>query len=134
MRMTLGLAAVAHVLSTGAVASSKIVALDGSTWALDVRPDAMAKDSGEQAFKQTMKFVDGSVSLSVPKVGVRDAPYSVSRSGERGWAFQTKRASAAEGSSIWSGTVNDNAIWGKLVLTKSGGAVMIYTFKGFRLD
>jgi hypothetical protein len=47
---------------------------------------------------------------------------------------EPERASAAEGSSLWTGTVHGDRIEGKLVVTKSGGAVLIYAFKGYKLD
>ena len=128
-----GLAALVIVFSTVVTAGNQIGVLDGTTWALTVEPDAMARDNGATRFKETLKFVDGKASLSAPKVGVQEAPYSVSRSGEKDWSLKTQRSSAAEGSSSWTGTVHGNTIEGNLVLTKSGGMVLIYTFKGYKL-
>ena len=134
MRILFGLAILAIVFSTVVTAGNQVSALDGTTWALTVEPDAMAKASGETAFKETMKFVDGKVSLSAPKVGVQEAPYSVSQVGAKAWSFQTKRSSAAEGSSNWTGTVHGNTIEGTLVLTKSAGIALSYAFKGYKLN
>jgi hypothetical protein len=134
VRRILWAATCAIVLSSAVTAGNQVAALDGTTWALTVEPDATAKAGGESRFKETLKFVDGKMSLSAPKVGVQEAPYSVSTVGEKEWTFQTKRASAAEGSSSWTGTVHGKTIEGKLVLTKSGGVVLMYSFKGYKLN
>ena len=131
--MFIGLATFAIVLST-VMAGNQVAVLDGTTWALTVVPDATAKDKGATGFKETLKFVDGKVSLSDPKVGVQESPYSVAKAGETDWSFSTKRTSVGEGSSIWTGTVHGNEIEGKLVLTKSGGVVLDYSFKGYKLN
>lgn len=134
MRGILSLATFAIVLSTVVAAGNQIADLDGTTWALTVEPDAMAKDKGETGFKETLKFFDGKASLSAPKVGVPEAPYTVSKVDTKEWTFATKRASVAEGSSIWTGTIHGDSIAGKLVVTKSDGAALSYTFKGYKLN
>lgn len=133
MKIILGLAILAIMFSTVVTAGNQVSALDGTTWALTVEPDEIAKASGATGFKETLKFVGGKASLSLPKVGVQEAPYSVAQVGAKAWSFQTKRSSAAEGSSNWTGTVRGNTIEGKLVLTK-GGIALSYTFKGYKLN
>lgn len=122
------------ILSTAAIASPSVAVLDGTSWKLDVEPDAMAKDKGEKEFKETLTFADGSVSLSVPKVGFEASPYSVLKAGEKDWTFKAERASMGEGTALWTGTVHGNNLEGKLILTKNDGAVLTYTFKGNKLD
>ena len=134
MRKTVWLAALALILSTVAVAEHKIAVLDGTSWKVDVEPDAMSQEKGEKQFKETMTFADGSVSLSAPKVGSEASPYTVSKSGEKDFVFKAERASAGEGSSVWTGTVHENNVEGKLIWTKNDGSVLTYTFKGNKLD
>ena len=135
MRSIVCMAVFALVLSTMAIAGHEVAVLDGTSWKVEVEPDAMAKDSGEKQFKETLTFADGSVSLSAPKVGFEASPYTVSKAGEKDVTFKAERTSTAgESSSIWTGTVHGNDLEGKLIWTKAGGAVMTYTFKGHKLD
>jgi hypothetical protein len=134
MRKTVWLAVFALILSTVAMASPRVAVLDGTSWKLDVEPDAMAKDKGEKEFKETLTFAEGNVSLSAPKVGSEASPYSVSKAGEKDWTFTAERASEGEGSSVWTGTVHGNNLAGKLIWTKNDGAVLTYTFKGNKLE
>ena len=134
MKKVLLLALFAIVLSPLAIAGHQVAILDGTSWKLDVEPDAMAKDKGEKQFKETLTFADGSVSLSAPKVGFEASPYSVSKDGEKDYTFKAERTSKGEGSSVWTGTVHGNNLEGKMILTKNDGAVLTYTFKGTKLD
>ena len=134
MRKTVWLAALAIILSTVAMSSPDIAVLDGTSWKVDVEPDAMAQKTGERQFKETLTFAAGNVSLSAPKVGFGASPYSVTKAGEKDWTFKAERVSAGEGRSVWTGTVHDNNLDGKLIWTKNDGAVMTYTFKGNKLD
>jgi hypothetical protein len=134
MRKTLALAAFAIGLATVAVAGHQVPVLDGTSWKIDVSADDMAKDKGEKDFKETMTFADGSVSLSAPKVGFGASPYTVTQAGEKDWTFKAERSSAGEGSSVWTGTVHDKDLEGKLIWTKNDGSVLTYTFKGSKLD
>ena len=125
----------AMILSTVVMAGPQVAVLDGTSWKLDVEPDAMSKEKGEKQFKETLTFADGSVSLSAPKVGFEASPYSVSKSGEKdSYTFKAERTSAGEGNAVWTGTVHGNNLEGKMILTKSDGAVLTYTFKGTKLD
>ena len=134
MKKILLLALFAVILSTLAIAGHEVAVLDGTSWKLAVEPDAMAKDKGEKQFKETLTFADGSVSLSAPKVGFEPSPYSVSKAGEKDYSFKAERKSEGEGSSIWTGTVHGNNLDGKMILTKTDGSVLTYTFKGTKLD
>ena len=136
MKTTVWLAAFAVILSTGVMASPQVAVLDGTSWKVDVEPDGMAKEKGEKQFKETLTFADGNVSLSAPKVGFEASPYSVLKSGEnpKDFTFKAERASVGEGSSVWTGTVHENNLKGKLIWTKNDGTVLTYTFSGNKLD
>jgi len=134
MRKTLALAVCALIVSTVALASPKVSVLDGTSWKIDVAPDAMAKDKGEKQFKETLTFADGNITLSAPMVGTEASPYSVSKAGEKDFTFKAERSSSGEGNSVWTGTTHGNDIEGKMILTKNDGAVLTYTFKGNKLD
>jgi len=134
MRNVVWLVAFAVIFSTVAMAGHQVAVLDGTSWKVDVEPDQMAQDKGEKQFKETMTFADGNVSLSAPKVGFEASPYSVSKAGEKDLTFKAVRTSAGEGSSVWTGTVHDNNLEGKLIWTRNDGAVLTYTFKGNKLD
>jgi len=134
MRKLAWLAASALVLSTVALASPNVAVLDGTSWKLDVKPDAMSKDKGEKQFKETLTFADGNVTLSAPKVGSEASPYSVTKAGEKDMTFKAERVSYGEGNSVWTGTVHGKDVDGKMIWTKNDGAVLTYTFKGEKLD
>jgi hypothetical protein len=116
------------------VAVPKAEILDGTSWALEVQPDAATKALGESAFKETLKFVSGNVSLSLPTIGVKESPYSVSKLGGSDVNFATNTADAAQGDSRWTGTVRGNRIEGKLVVTSSDGSIRAFMFRGYKLD
>ena len=134
MRKPVGLAVLAIIVSTLALASPKVAVLDGTSWKVDVEPDSMSKDKGEKQFKETLTFADGNVSLSAPKVGFEASPYSVTKNGEKDFTFKAERASTGEGNSVWTGTVHGDDVDGKMIWTKNDGAVLTYTFKGNKLD
>ena len=134
MRNVVWLVAFAVIFSTVAMAGHQVAVLDGTSWKVDVEPDKMAQDKGEKQFKETLTFADGNVSLSAPKVGFEASPYSVSKAGEKDLTFKAVRTSAGEGSSVWTGTVHDKNVEGKLIWTRNDGAVLTYTFKGNKLD
>ncbi len=134
MRKAVWLVALAAILSTVAMASHQVAVLDGTSWKIDVEPDQMAQDKGEKQFKETLTFADGNVTLSAPKVGFEASPYSVTKAGEKDLTFKGVRTSVGQGTSVWTGTIHDNNIEGKLILTRSDGAVLTYTFKGNKLD
>ena len=134
MRKTLGLIVLAIMFTAVAISSHQVAVLDGTSWKVDVKPDSMTKDKGEQEFKETLTFADGNVTMSAPKVGGDPSPYTVSKAGEKDMSFKAERSSAGEGSSIWTGTVHGNDVEGKMIWTKNDGTVLTYTFKGNKLD
>ena len=134
MKKIVLLALFAVVLSTVAMAGHQVAVLDGTSWKVDVEPDTMSKEKGEKQFKETLTFADGSVSLSAPKVGFETSSYSVTKAGEKDYTFKAERGSKGEGTSVWTGTVHGNSLEGKMIWTKSDGAVLTYTFKGNKLD
>ena len=134
MRKTAGLMLLAIALASVALAGHQVAVLDGTSWKIDVEPDAMAQDKGEKQFKETLTFAGGNVTLSAPKVGFGTSPYTVTKVGEKDYTFKAERTSAGEGASVWTGTVHDNNLEGKLIWTKNDGAVLTYTFKGNKLD
>ena len=134
MRKVLWLAAFTIILATVAMAGPHVAVLDGTSWKVEVEPDAMAKAKGEKDFKETLTFADGKVSLSAPKVGFEASPYSVTKGGEKEMIFKAERSTEGEGSSVLTGTVHGKSMKGKLIWTKNDGAVFTYDFKGSKLD
>jgi len=134
MRKTVWLAAFTVILSTLAMAGSDVAVLDGTSWKVNVEPDDMSQKKGEKQFDETLTFADGNVSLSAPKVGFEASPYTLTKTGEKDYTFKAVRSSSGEGSSVWTGIVNDKSLEGKLIWTKNDGAVLTYTFNGSKLD
>jgi hypothetical protein len=134
MRRTAGLAVLAIALSTVAIAGHQVAVLDGTSWKVEVKPDATTKDKGEKDFKETLTFADGKLSLSAAKVGTEASLYSVTKEGEKDLSFKSERDSSGEGNSVWTGTVHGKNVEGKLIWTKNDGAVYTYSFKGDQLD
>ena len=129
------LVALALAFGMTAFASEKVAALDGTSWKIDVAPDGMAKEKGEKDYKEVLTFADGMVTMNEgQKVGFPSSPYEVSKSGEQDWTLKTEQVSETSGRSIWTGTVHEKSITGKLIMTRKGGAVLTYTFKGNKLD
>jgi len=122
------------ILSTVAIANPKLAVLDGTSWKIEVEPDSMAKDKGEKQFKETLTFADGKITLSNPKVGSEASPYSVTKAGEKDFTFKAERMSWGEGNSVWTGTIHEKEVQGKMILTKNDGAVLTYNFHGSKLD
>ena len=114
-----------------ALASEKVAPLDGTTWKVDVTPDDMAKAKGEKEYKEVLTFSNGEVSMNEGrKLGFSSASYDVTQTGEKELTFKTEMSSDNSGRSIWTCTIHDKKIEGKVILTRRGGAVMTYTFKG----
>lgn len=125
-----GLAAALTVAGL-AFADPKLPGLDGSSWKVEVNPDGMAKDKGEKDFHETLTFADGKLStIEGPKVGFESAAYTMSRSGDHDWSFTAEQESDSQGKYVWSGTIHEDEIRGKLVWTKTDDSILTYTFKG----
>ena len=135
MKLVALLAVVALTFCMVAFANEKVAALDGTSWKVDVEPDAMAKAKGEKQYKEVLTFADGSVSMAEgQKVGFASSTYEVTKSGEKDWAFKMNQDSTSTGKAVWTGTIHEKNIEGKLIMTKKGGDVLTYTFKGNKLD
>jgi hypothetical protein len=134
MKKMAWLAVSAIVLSTVALASPKVAVLDGTSWKVEVKPDAMAKDKNEKEYKETLTFADGNITLSAPKVGTEATPYSVTKSDEKDMTFKAERSSTGEGSSVLTATIHGKDLDGKMIWTKNDGSVLTYTVKGNKLD
>jgi hypothetical protein len=118
-----------------AYASEKVAALDGTSWKLEVGPDSMAKAKGEKDYKEVVTFADGMVTMNEgQKVGFASAPYEVAKSGDKDWTFKTEQDSATAGHSVWTGTIHEKSMTGKLITTNLGGTVLTFTFKGNKLN
>jgi hypothetical protein len=131
-KMLVSLVSLAVMLAGIALADDdKLSGLDGTSWKVEVKPDAMAKDKGEKEFNETITFADGKlVTNEGPKLGFPSAAYTMSRSGDKDWSFTAEQASDAQGNYVWTGTIHEGDIKGKLVWTKIDGTVLTYTFKG----
>ena len=128
-------AALVFVFGLAAFASEKVAALDGTSWKVDVAPDSMAKDKGEKDYKEVLTFADGMVSMNEgQKVGFGSSHYDLAKSGDKDWTFKTEQNSLSMGQSVWTGTIHEQNIEGKMIMTKQDGAVLTYTFKGNKLD
>lgn len=135
MKHVAWLAALAFAFCMVAFASEKVAALDGTSWKIDVGPDSMAKSKGEKEYKEVLTFADGMVSMNEgQKVGFASSAYEVAKSGEKDWTFKTRQESDSTGRATWTGTIHEKNIEGKMIMTKNGGAVLTYTFKGSKLD
>ena len=135
MKKAAWLTAVAFAFCMVAFGSEKVAALDGTGWKVDVSPDAMAKDQGEKEYKEVLTFADGMVTMNDgQKVGFASSKYEVTRSGEKDLTFKTEQKSESTGGTVWTGTVHEHHIEGKMIMTRKGGAVLTYTFKGEKLD
>lgn len=135
MKQVACLAALALAFCMVAFGSEKVSALDGTSWKIDIEPDSMAKDKGEKEYKEVLTFADGMVTMTEgQKVGFGSSPYNVVKSGDKDWTFTTDQKSESTGKSVWTGTVHEKNIEGKLIMTRQGGAVLTYTFKGSQLD
>jgi hypothetical protein len=128
-------AALVFVFGLAAFASEKVAGLDGTSWKVDVGPDSMAKEKGEKDYKEVLTFADGMVSMNEgQKVGFASSHYDLAKSGNKDWTFKTEQNSTSMGQSVWTGTIHEHNIEGKMIMTKNDGAVLTYTFKGNKLD
>jgi hypothetical protein len=129
------LAVLLVAVGIAAFASDKVVSLDGTSWKVQVEPDSMAKTKGEKEYKEVLTFSDGMVSMTEgQKVGFASAHYDLAKSGDKDWTFKTEQFSTSMGQSVWTGTIHEKTIEGKMIMTKNDGAVLTYTFKGSKLD
>ena len=131
MKKAIGLALSLLAAAAFAWAGDKVSDLDGTSWKVSVSPDGMAKEKGEKEFHDTLTFADGLlVTGEGPKLGFNSASYSPSRSGDKDWSFTAEQQSDGQGTYVWSGTVHEGDMRGKLVWTKPDGTVLTYTVHG----
>lgn len=129
------LAVLVFAVGIAAFASEKVAALDGTSWKVEVNPDSMAKGKGEKDYKEVLTFSDGMVSMGEgQKVGFASSRYDIEKSGNKDWTFKTEQVSTSIGQSVWTGTIHEKNIEGKMIMTKNDGPVLTYTFKGNKLD
>lgn len=127
--------ALGFVLSAVAVAGHKVAVLDGTSWKVEVEPDAMARSKGEKQFTETLIFTDGEVTATQRQnLGFEPADYTVTKAGKKKWTFNVEHESDTAGGAIWTGDIRGNVIKGKLIWTKIDGSLLTYTFVGFKLD
>ena len=125
----------AVVPSAPARADGEAPALDGTSWKIDVQPDAAAQDK-VKPYQEILIFSDGYASFKeAEKSGFAAAAYttSVEEKG-RGRLFRTEQSSATEGTEVWTGAVHGKNIEGKMIFTRQDGSVLTYSFKGRKLD
>ena len=135
MKHVAWLTALLFALGMLAFASEKVAALDGTSWKVEVGPDVMAKQKGEKEYKEVLTFADGMVSMNEgQKVGFASSPYDLAKSGEHDWTFKTAQDSQSVGQAVWTGTIHEKSMEGKMIMTRKDGAVLTYTFKGNKLD
>jgi len=129
------LTAFVFALGMVAFAGEKVAALDGTSWKIEVGPDSMAKAKGEKEYKEVLTFADGMVSMNEgQKVGFASSPYDLEKSGDKDWTFKTEQGSESMGQAVWTGTIHEKSMEGKMIMTKKDGAVLTYTFKGTKLS
>ena len=134
MKHVAWLAAPALAFCMIAYASEKVATLDGTSWKIEVGPDHVAKEKGEKDYKETLTFAAGMVSMSeAQKVGFASSHYDTAKSGETDWTFKTAQNSDSMGQSVWTGTIHEQGMEGKMTMTKKDGSVLTYTFKGSKL-
>ena len=135
MKKIVLLALFAVILSTVAMAGHQVAVLDGTSWKVDVGPDAMAKQKGEKDYNEVLTFADGMVSMKEgQKVGFASSHYEVAKSGDKDWTFKSAQDSQSVGQAVWTGTIHEKNIDGKMIMTRKDGSVLTYTFKGNKLD
>lgn len=132
---TIACVALMAMLSAPAFADHKVAVLDGTSWKVEVEPDAMAKDKGEKEFKETLIFADGNLSTtSRQEIGFVASAYTVSPDPKnKDVTFRSEQLSEHEGSSTWTGTIHEDHVEGKMIWKKSNGAIFTFTFKGEKL-
>ena len=123
---------VCGVSATQVLAGTQTGPLDGTKWKIGGMPDEAAKRMGEKPSKDTLIFKEGQlISTACVKYGFKASPYTAAQAGTR-WSFRTEQMSPKEGKTVWSGTVNGDAITGTMVWTKTDGTMLHYTFEGIK--
>lgn len=118
-----------------AFADHKLAILDGTSWKVEVQPDAMAKDKGEKEFKETLIFADGALSATArQQIGFVASSYAVTPDPKsKDMTFTSEQRSEHEGTTTWTGTIHEDHVEGKMIWKKENGSILTFTFKGEKL-
>jgi len=116
-------------------ADHKVAVLDGTSWKVQVEPDAMAKEKGEKEFDETLIFADGSLSATArQQIGFAASSYAVTPDPKsKDMTFTTEQRSEHEGTTTWTGTIHEDHVEGKMIWKKANGSILTFTFKGEKL-
>ena len=106
--------------------------LEQTAWDVTVTPDADAAAAGEQPFRDTLIFSQGTFTSSAcVKYGFGDSQYLIQETpGATAWA--TDQHSQKSGKSHWEGTVAGDEVKGRLAWQRLDGKVFQYAFEGQR--
>jgi hypothetical protein len=108
----------------------RVLALDGSTFTIQVQADEAARKAGEKDFKDTLIFESGRFrSTECEPVGYRATPYTAKENG-KAWTFESSQHSDQDGDTVWMGTVSGERVEGSFVHTGKDGRAHRATFSG----
>ena len=129
-----GLLLVTLAPAIAATQTAPALPLDGTTWTVNVTPDAAAAAKGEKPFPDVLMFSAGRVAMSeCLKYGFTASRYTTVKAGE-GWTFTTEQTSEKMGKSIWSADIMGDSIKGTMVSTKLDGTILNYSFSGKKAE
>src|SRR5262245_25867628 len=103
--------------------------LDGTSWKIHVKPEGITKDRGEKDFDETLVFAGGK--LMTPEssqLGFDATRYTLIKTGHDDYNFSAEQDGDNSGKYVWTGTIDDEDIKGRLVWTKEDGTVLTYSF------
>ena len=130
---TLQAAPAVQPMSAAPAATTQTIApspLEGTTWPVKVTPDAIAAQTGEKPFDDSLIFKDGTVTMSAcVKMGFAPSGYTTLPTGST-WSFMTRQVSTSQGTTKWMATFAEEAVKGTMVWMKQDGTVLHYTFEG----
>ncbi len=107
--------------------------LAGSRWSVTLTPDDAAAAKGTKPFDDVLIF--DSAKMTSPeclKYGFSASPYKSAQKKGEAMEFSTTQKSDAEGTSVWTGTIDGDAMNGTMVWTKKDGTVVTYKLSGKR--
>ena len=116
------------VMATSAWAAS----IEGTTWKVQLAPDAQAKAQGEKPGKDTLIFRKGQfTSTGCVRYGFKASNYTADQ-GQALVTWVSDQQSKRQGQMHWEGTVNKDAIRGTMSWKRPDGKLFNYTFSGKR--